>query len=139
MVEHRACLECLRRSWLLAALGPYVERIATGEVGSRSPELLRLSNEELVEVAAPKVAGQTLARVAALSETRLNEELAQAEPPQRLETRGCRVRVNRDPVRVKGKAHGVDVLAVGQLLAGARPASSEDVDRQAVRVHQFAR
>ena len=57
MVEPRACPECLRRSWLLAALGPYVEKIATGEVGSRSPELLRLSNEDLVEVAAPKVAG----------------------------------------------------------------------------------
>lgn len=75
MVEHRACIECLRRSWLLAALGPYVERISTGEVGSRSPELLRLSNEDLVEVAAPKVAGQLLARIAALSEIRLNEEL----------------------------------------------------------------
>ncbi|HEX5989150.1 MAG TPA: DNA-processing protein DprA [Solirubrobacterales bacterium] len=78
MVEHRACLECLRRSWLLAALGPYVERIATGEAGSRSPELLRLSNEDLVEVAASKVAGQMLARIAALSESRLNEELVQA-------------------------------------------------------------
>lgn len=75
MVEHRACLECLRRSWLLAALGPYVEKIATGEVGSRSPELLRLSNEDLVAVAAPKVAGQMLARIAALGEARLNEEL----------------------------------------------------------------
>jgi DNA processing protein len=75
MAEPRACLECLRRSWLLADLGPYVERVATGEVGSRSPELLRLSNEELVEVAAPKVAGQLLARVAALAETRLREEL----------------------------------------------------------------
>ena len=75
MAEPRACLECLRRSWLLAALGPYVERIATGEVGSRSPELLRLSNEELVEVAAPKVSAQLLARIAALPEERLNEEL----------------------------------------------------------------
>src|SRR4051794_21260880 len=74
-----ACPECLRRSWLLAALGPYVERVATGEVGSRSPELLRLSNEELVAVAAPKVSEQLLARVEALSEARLNEELAQAE------------------------------------------------------------
>ena len=63
MAEPRACLDCLRRSWLLADLGPYVERVATGEVGSRSPELLRLSNEDLVEVAAPKVAGQLLARV----------------------------------------------------------------------------
>ena len=78
MAEPRACLECLRRSWLLADLGPYVERIATGEVGSRSPELLRLSNEDLVAVAAPKVAAQLLARVAALPEARLHEELAQA-------------------------------------------------------------
>jgi DNA processing protein len=75
MAEPGACLDCLRRAWLLADLGPYVERVATGEVGSRSPELLRLSNEDLVEVAAPKVAGQLLARVAALSEERLNEEL----------------------------------------------------------------
>jgi len=78
MAEPRACLDCLRRSWLLAALGPYVERIATGDVGSRSPELLRLANEELVEVAAPKVAEQLLARIAALPEERLNEELALA-------------------------------------------------------------
>lgn len=75
MAEPRACVECLRRSWLLADLGPYVERIATGEVGSRSPELLRLSSEELVEVAAPNVAAQLLARNAALPEERLNEEL----------------------------------------------------------------
>ena len=78
MVEMGACLECLRRSWLLAALGPYVERIATGEVGSRSPELLRLSNEDLVQVAAPKVAEQLLARIGSLSEERLNEELSLA-------------------------------------------------------------
>ncbi|HVD40332.1 MAG TPA: DNA-processing protein DprA [Solirubrobacterales bacterium] len=78
MAEPRACLECLRRSWLLADLGPYVERIATGEVGSRSPELLRLSNEELVEVAAPKVTRQLLARIAALPEEGLNEELLAA-------------------------------------------------------------
>jgi DNA processing protein len=75
VAEPRACPECLRRSWLLADLGSYVERIATGEVGSRSPELLRLSSEELVEVAAPKVAAQLLARNAALPEERLNEEL----------------------------------------------------------------
>lgn len=78
MAEPRACPECLRRSWLLAALGPYIEKIATGEPGSRSPELLRLPNEDLVEVAAPKVAGQMLARIAALPEGRLNEELSAA-------------------------------------------------------------
>jgi DNA processing protein len=78
VVEPVACLQCLRRSWLLAALGPYIERVATGAVGSRSPELLRLSNEELVEVAAPKVAQQILSRIGALPEERLSEELAAA-------------------------------------------------------------
>ena len=75
MPEPGACPDCLRRSWLLAALGPYIEKIATGEVGSRSPELLRLSNEDLVEIAAPKVADHLLARITALPEQRLNEEL----------------------------------------------------------------
>jgi len=79
MAEPTACLECLRRSWLLATLAPYIEKIATGEPGSRSPELLRLSNEDLVEVAAPKVAGQMLARIEALSEDHMVETLGVAE------------------------------------------------------------
>ena len=74
-IEPQACPECLRRSWLLALLGPYLERLATGEPGSRSPELLRLSNEDLVEVAAPKVGRQLIGRVEALSERQLDEEL----------------------------------------------------------------
>lgn len=74
----RACPDCLRRSWLLASLGPYIERTATGSPGSRSPELLRLSSQDLVAVAAPKVASQLLARVAALSERRLTDELLAA-------------------------------------------------------------
>jgi DNA processing protein len=78
MTEATACPACLRRSWLLALLGPYVEKIATGEPGTRSPELLRLSNEDLVEVAAPKVAQQLLARIEALSEARLREEMRRA-------------------------------------------------------------
>ena len=78
MTDPVACPECLRRSWLLAALGPYIEKVATGKVGSRSPELLRLSNEDLLEVVAPKVSAQMLARVEALSEERLLEELSMA-------------------------------------------------------------
>ena len=39
---------CLRRARLLARLAPYIEKVATGAPGSRSPELLRLSNEDLV-------------------------------------------------------------------------------------------
>src|SRR5262245_3177890 len=52
MTSPRSCPDCLRRSWLLALLGPYIEKLATSELGSRSPELLRLSNEDLVAVAA---------------------------------------------------------------------------------------
>ncbi len=74
--EPRACPECLRRSWLLSLLGPYLERLATGSPGSRSPELLRLSNEDLVEVAAPRVGAQLLGRVEALPERHLEEELS---------------------------------------------------------------
>jgi DNA processing protein len=76
--EPRACPECLRRSWLLALLGPYIEKIATGEPGSRSPELLRLSSEDLAEVAAPSVAAHLLARVEAIPERQLQEELLAA-------------------------------------------------------------
>jgi DNA processing protein len=79
VAEPVACPDCLRRSSLLALLGPYIERIATGEVGSRSPELLRLSNEDLVEAAAPHVAAQMLARVEALPERQLEEDLLAAQ------------------------------------------------------------
>ncbi len=61
MSEPNACPDCLRRSRLLAHLAPYIEKIASGAPGSRSPELLRLSNEDLAAAAAPKVAAQVLA------------------------------------------------------------------------------
>lgn len=81
MISHQpsACPKCLRRARLVGHLAPYIERIATGAPGSRSPELLRLSNEELAKVAAPRVAGQVLARVEATSERSLREALAAAE------------------------------------------------------------
>ena len=79
MVDPRACPDCLRCSWLLELLGPYIEKIATGTIGSRSPELLRLSNEDLVAAAAPKVAGQLLGRIEALDERHLVAELAAAQ------------------------------------------------------------
>ncbi len=78
MAEPRACPDCLRRARLLALLGPYIEKIATGTPGSRSPELLRLSSEDLVAVAAPGAAEQMLASIAAISEADLRAELAGA-------------------------------------------------------------
>jgi DNA processing protein len=74
-----ACPDCLRRSRLLAHLAPYIEKIATGSPGRRSPELLRLCNEDLAAVAAPRVAAQVLAQIAAVPEERLRAELAEAE------------------------------------------------------------
>lgn len=75
----QACPDCLRRSRLLAHLAPYIEKIATGAPGKRSPELLRLGNEDLAAVAAPQVAAQILEQVAAVPEDRLRGELAAAE------------------------------------------------------------
>lgn len=74
-----ACPDCLRRSRLLAHLAPYIEKVASGELGSRSPELLRLSNEDLVEATAPKVAAQMLAQIEAVPEQRLRAELVAAQ------------------------------------------------------------
>jgi DNA processing protein len=77
--ESRACVECLRRSWLLSVLGPYLEKVATGSVGRRSPELLRLDNADLVEVVAPKVGKDLIADVEARGEDWFAERLADAE------------------------------------------------------------
>lgn len=78
MSEPHACIACLRRSQLLAHLAPYIEKAATSAPGSRSPELLRLSNEDLAAAIAPKVSGQVLERVAALPEQRLRSDLTAA-------------------------------------------------------------
>ena len=80
MSERRACIECLRRSWLLSRLGSFLERTATGKVGRRSPELLRLSNEDLVEVVAPGGAGARLVKeVEACGEAWFAERLEEAD------------------------------------------------------------
>lgn len=77
--EPSACPECLRRSWLLALLAPYIEKACAGAPGRRVPELLALSNESLCAAVAPSVAEQLLARVEAIGEARLADELSGAE------------------------------------------------------------
>jgi DNA processing protein len=88
-VNPQACPECLRRSRLLAHLAPYIEKIATGAPGRRSPELLRLGNDDLAAAVAPRVAAQVLARIAAMTEDRLRSELAAA---------GCWACCRHDPL-----------------------------------------
>jgi DNA processing protein len=77
--ERRACAPCLRRSWLLSLLGPYLEKTATGSVGRRSPELLRLSNEDLVEVVAPTAGAEMIERVEVRGEGWFADQLDRAE------------------------------------------------------------
>jgi DNA processing protein len=85
----QACPDCLRRSRLLAHLAPYIEKIAAGAPGRRSPELLRLGNEDLAAVAAPHAAAQILAGIAAVPEARMRDELAAA---------GCWACCRHDPL-----------------------------------------
>jgi DNA processing protein len=98
-VNPEACAECLRRSRLLAHLAPYIEKIAAGAPGSRSPELLRLSNEDLAAVAAPRVASQILAQIGALPGEQLREELASA---------GCWACCRHDPLFPVGLRDATD-------------------------------
>jgi DNA processing protein len=130
--EPHACPECLRRARLLAHLAPYIEKIAAGAPGKRSPELLRLSNEDLVTAAAPRVANQILAQIAAPPEERLRAELAAA---------GCWACCHHDPLFPAGLRDAADapwcligrgdVALLGELRAdsavtvvGARRAST---------------
>ncbi|MEZ5078122.1 MAG: DNA-processing protein DprA [Solirubrobacterales bacterium] len=74
-----ACPDCLRRSSLLELLAPYLDRlIVAGDDPPAIADLLRLPSDELAAAAAPGVALQLLARVDALSETRLRESLEAA-------------------------------------------------------------
>lgn len=77
-INPEACPDCLRRARLLAHLAPYIEKVATGAPGQRSPELLRLSNEDLAEAVAPKVSSQVLAQIGAFPERRLWADLEEA-------------------------------------------------------------
>lgn len=94
-----ACSVCLRRARLLAHLAPHIERISSGAVGSRSPELLRLSNEDLAAAAAPKVADQVLAQVSAFPEQRLRTDLLAAK---------CWACCRHDPAYPVGLADAAD-------------------------------
>jgi DNA processing protein len=118
--ERRACVECLRRSWLLSLLGPYLERTATGKAGRRSPELLRLSDEDLVEVAAPGAGPKLIGEVAARGEGWFAE---------RLEEAGCWAICRHDDRYPPGLRDAAD--APWALLGRGEPALVEGIEPQA--------
>jgi len=118
--ERRACVECLRRSWLLSLLGPYLEKTATGSVGRRSPELLRLSNEDLVEVVAPSDGQELIGEVETRSEGWFTERLDEAE---------CWAICRHDDLYPPGLRDAAD--APWALLGRGEPALLEAIEPQA--------
>jgi DNA processing protein len=79
MSSPHACPSCLRRARLLAQLAPYIERAAVPGPASRSAELLRLSNEDLVAAVAPHDGVRLLEAAEAASEESLFASLAAAQ------------------------------------------------------------
>jgi DNA processing protein len=120
MSTPRSCPDCLRRSRLLAHLAPYIEKVATGSPGSRSPELLRLSNEDLVAAVAPKIAEQVLSQVAAVPESRLAADLLAAQ---------CWACCRHDPRFPVGLRDAAD--APWALIARGDPALLERLEPEA--------
>jgi DNA processing protein len=75
----QACPDCLRRSWLLSLLGPYLERATSTSAGRNSVGLLRLADEELAAAVAPEARNKLLAEVRSHDEEWFAEELGAAD------------------------------------------------------------
>ena len=57
----QACEPCLRRLLLVGILTPFIEKVATGEPGKRSPQLLALDDEALARAVAGRKGARLLA------------------------------------------------------------------------------
>jgi DNA processing protein len=73
-----ACAVCLKRSWLIARLGPFIQVACDDRAGRRTPELLRLSDEHLVAAVAPRGVDELLSENASLEEGSLRAALTEA-------------------------------------------------------------
>jgi len=78
MTTPHSCPDCLRRSWLLSLLGPYLETAIGGSGGRRPGELLALTNPELAATVAPDSGGRLLAEVEDRDERWFSERLEEA-------------------------------------------------------------
>jgi len=125
------CVECLRRSWLLARLGPWIQNVVDDRPGRRTPELLRLGNEELVRAVAFRKLDEILSWNASLSEEEMRGSLLEA---------GCWACCRHDssfpvgladtndaPVVLIGKGQGIPLAEVSPgssvTVVGARKAT----------------
>ncbi|MDQ2622029.1 MAG: DNA-processing protein DprA [Actinomycetota bacterium] len=73
-----ACIGCLRRCWLVGRLGPFIQVACDDRPGRRTPELLRLNDEDLAAVVAPARVDEFLSWMASLDEGELKEEIGAA-------------------------------------------------------------
>lgn len=94
-----ACADCLRRSWLIARLSPNIEVSCDDRPGKRTPELLRLDNEDLVEAVAPRQVDAILSENAEIGEEMMVDALADA---------GCWACCEHDGRFPDGLADGAD-------------------------------
>ena len=74
----RACEPCLRRMELVGRLAPYIEKVASGEPGARSPQLLALGDEDLARAVCGRKADRLLAEAAETAAVELRRELDDA-------------------------------------------------------------
>lgn len=79
MKGQTACPACLRRSWLIARLGAWIQNVVDDRTGHRTPELLRLGREQLVEAVASKRADEFLTWNDSLTEGEMRAILAEAD------------------------------------------------------------
>lgn len=94
-----ACERCLRRSWLIAALAPYIQVVCDDLPGKRTPELLRLDDEDLAEAAAGRKMDLILTEVATVSAGQMVGSL---------ESSGCWACCHHDDGFPEGLSDGAD-------------------------------
>jgi DNA processing protein len=74
--DGRACADCLRRSWLIARLAPFIQVSCDDRAGRRTAELLGLGDAELVAAVAPRRRDELLSENSRLDEGDLRRSLA---------------------------------------------------------------
>lgn len=94
-----ACAACLRRSWLIASLGAFIQVACDDRPGRRTPELLRLADEDLVAAVAPRRADEILTRNERLDEGHMRTVLTEAD---------CRACCTHDAGFPEGLEDGAD-------------------------------
>lgn len=94
-----ACPECLRKNWLIGKLGGWIQNVNDDRPGKRTPELLRLGCEDLVEAVAAKCADEILTWSDGLEEGQMIASLERA---------GCWACCRHHPSFPEGFGDGAD-------------------------------